>query len=445
MMLTDFPPYERPSESSILRALSRSLDFLPAELLSMASTLSVAIGATLDELRTVYAQVWPMANRDLERVLDALVSLPFVEHANGRVRVAEPLGAELARDLHDSDPGHFNLAFAAFGRTEAARLAADAAEPFAAWQAKSRLAYYLLGSDEDSATDSFVRAFDDAPFETRASCRRWLSSLTGRYTAISGEVSRIGRFFEAFDHYVDEDHSGARPLLLALCDERQEDGIEAIALHLLALGTVDPASVARRTELLESSVGLSAALGLDENLIMARNTLVWTAIGKARRERLFKVDHAVAEMAAKNDQLAELHGNPFYCTVTKYTRAMSNWYSEVGLGTAKEVDFALVNDCIALLDSSIEEAVEAHDLRSRVVSAIGKSSVYRSASMINQAVESLRDGVAAVEAARAVPPIPIAPFEGEVHRVAVLVSDTSRQAEIENIGSAMRRALRRRL
>lgn len=445
MTLLDTSVSDRwPSGESIVDALREALSHSSEQTRRLISTLSIAVSVAPQELLEVHNAVWgdELTLADVSVVTDS----PLVENVRGLVRLSAPLDTALAAEMRLSDRQRFETLHARFADLEAQRHEATPSD-YDAWQIAARIAYYVAATSADESAERFIRAFDEAPHASRRECRIWLSDLVSRYEAITGEMSRVTAFFRAFRLYVSGDRESAVPLLESLISANSADGVQAIALHLLALSLDDREDGGTRSlELLQRSVDLSAALKLNENLLMSRHSLVWRNVTLARRRRPQGSVSDAARLAALNDELADRLGLAHFQTTTRNAHGVTQWLDAVGLGTPIDAlaHLDVLQSSLSLLSDARDFAESCHDLYSWLVAAIGEASIHRAAGRFSDALESLEAAVIAAERSRAVGELPVRQFQAEVERLAD-EHDGSLDADVlEGLVRRLRRPTRRK-
>jgi hypothetical protein len=427
-----------PDEGDVASTLLASVELLPSAEQRLITLLAVAVSSTGEDLAQAAVAVW-----DEEPVAETLISLrnhPLIESVGSRMRVVAPLGVALARQLHDADPDRFVAAHEAFAALEQAHADDEAAnDELQAWETRSRIAYYLLSNTPTESASLFIDSFDASPASSRRTCRLWLSGLAARYTGITHKRTRVGDFFEGFRYYIAQDRERAGTLFEELIEVDRADKIAAVSLHLLALCLDRKREESRRLALLDESIALSDALQLPENLLMTRNSAIYSRLDIARR-----LDDATAaaralELARENDLLARSIGHPVYETATRRALAVAQWQSLVGAerGGALAAVLSILRDAQA-------KAEQAHDLSAWILAAISASHCFRTVGKPLEALAELEAAVLQIEIAVALPDLPSRQFFDELDRVLNTATDEPEFTDrCDAVGRRFRRTARR--
>ena len=426
-----------------VRILLRVVEGLPELHQRVLKVLSIAYGIGRAEFDELWGALPAFGEAPPVEAVSAVTALPIVESLGGRLRVSPTLGVELARGLASSEPELFDQVHEALATVEREReRELEAADPHGEmlWQTKALVAYYLLRNSPSVASSKFIESFDDVPVNDRRTCRLWLADLSDRYTRISGEATRVGRFFRAFRLYVAAMKDEAESEFRSLVEEDASDSIAAISEHLVAI--ILPWDHADRRRLLEASVELSEGLGLSENLIMSRNSLVFQSL----RESLSGDDvparlQEARELAVANDLHAASVGIPVYLTATKYARAVA----ETELASRVSGDLAEKDVMIErILDQGESNAIAAHDVGSWLRSRLARVDLLVRLERPEDALRSLSHGVETIERAEAIPELPRRQFERQAEIVQSRFAPGSAESdEIDQLDRRFRRALRR--
>jgi hypothetical protein len=217
-------------------------------------------------------------------------------------------------------------------------------------------------------------------------------------------------------------------------------------LHLYALCLDSRTQSEMKLSLLRQSVDLSTNLHVRINQLMATNSLVWLLVTLARWQRGGDLDEA-AELARKNDALADELGMPYYQTATRYTRAMVTWYATAGFGRRHPEDPSVVvqsQRSLHLLSEAKEAALAASDLGSWLSASIGMAGIDRSMGNIAKSVEDLEAAARHIQQTSRAGDLPVRQFHDELDRLAAerTIEGTDLQ-RIEEIRRGFSHAVRR--
>lgn len=427
------------ANDDVATSLLASFHLLPPGEQRLATVLAVAVSATPDDLARAYEQVWN-ETPDPD-TLAAFCRCPLLDDVQGRLRLVSPLDVVVASGFRQEDEARFAEAHRSFAEIEHAHAEELAsAGDLQQWVVESRVAYYVLRLSPDDAADKFIDRFDRSPASQRRECRLWLSNLVERYSVISGEPSRIGKFFSAFRFYLVRDYSRAEPLFEDLLSESRDDKVAAVSFHLLAVCLDRRTYSLRRKDLLTASIALSTKLALRENLLMARNSAVYDELDRARRGDEGAGSRAVA-LAESNNHLADALTEPVFQTATLRARALARW---VILAHAPQTSVA--DDVLDDLRGAKEAALKCHDLGSWILASVSLAGCLREVGDLPGAAAELEDAVLQLEVATAVPAdLPRRQFMSELDRVAAtLDADEEFSERLVALERRFRRAARQR-
>jgi tetratricopeptide (TPR) repeat protein len=337
----------------------------PLPLRRLVWMLSVCLDTQPDSLLDLASRVWP-DDHELVKWAGALPTWSFVEEAAEGWRLVPDLAPTVARRFREAAPKEFAHAHQILADIERVQLAQedvpDDFDPNAEWFTRSRLAFYLAATTPADSVEEFGVAFETAPAEDAQTARMWLSTLVLRQEDLLQEYGRVVTFFEAFRAYVTNRRQQAQRLFGAVIAEGARDRYHAIAEHLL--GVCLPVDE-RRLALLEASVDLSHHLGIVQNEVMARNSLVSTVIALAQirgnddpetQPRLRRA----RELALENLQFSREIDDKSYLAYTLLAYAIAEWLTVAGVSGAR----ARSSEAHAVFDevtANFREAVDAAD------------------------------------------------------------------------------------
>lgn len=427
-------PYSTLEVQHVLLATVELLADAEVELLSL---LAVSVALDNSELRRLADKVLGPGVVP-STVFKSITELPLVERVHGRYRVVAPLDTVLAERYLREAPARFADAHAELTAIEQDReavLTSSGASPDEVWQSKALTAYYLLRLAPDRASSEFIDAFDGAPLRNRTSARLWLGSLARRFASISHEQPRIAVFFAAFRLYVAGAYDEAVDSLTELIEDRDDDQVAAISMHLIAVQLPRPSR--RRVELLERSVALSRMLGLAENLIMSLNTLVYQHLS-SRDPADAKVARTLAE---ENDQTADALGVAVFQAATRLARARTL----LAHARAQYRDeWRAHEEVLSLLEDAQRFARQANEISAWLRPNFVKIQLLAGAGYLQEALEVLAASVEEVEGAAAIGELPMAEFERMLDRLETHLSEGSHEAAIlEDLERRLRSEARR--
>lgn len=233
--------------------------------------LSITIGLPREDLAMLLAELWP-SMEDPAAVVEELMRWPIAREGPNTVEVVEVLASSLAQDFADESPEEFSRAHELLVALEERNEIAD--DPDENWFVRGRIAYYLAGLRPVDSVEEFGQLFANAPSSDRVACRVWVTSLVLRQEYLLEDEGRVLAFYRAFRAYVLGDRQAAREGFEFVLRAAGEDVYTAISLHLLGvvLRRRDPE---RASRLLQQSIQLSEQLGLLDNELMARNSVIW--------------------------------------------------------------------------------------------------------------------------------------------------------------------------
>ena len=239
--------------------------------------LSIAVALTPPDLAALLRDIWADL-ADADATVERLRTHPFVVVAGQELRVIEPMVGPIAADFAEADAPAFARAHRLLVALEERR--ENAADPLESWFTRGRIAFYLAGLDPERSVRAFGQVFASPPAFDRVSCRIWVTSLVLRQQPLLTSQARELAFYRGFRLHVTGHRSEAREAFEAVIQDPQEDEYRAIALHLLGviLRRRDPE---KGVALLEESIALSEELGLLDNELLARTSLVWALLSRS--------------------------------------------------------------------------------------------------------------------------------------------------------------------
>lgn len=295
-----------PSEQTAAGVLASTLVTPPA---AFADALSAVLGT--DEAAVV------------DRVSENLLSRPFVEQLADGFRIAEPMASIVRAWFHETNPDAYAAVNELMLSSEVSHFEA-AGDLEERWFARVRVAFYLAALDPSEAAQSFIDAFADPPSGDPGPPRSWLAELVMKQRGRLAEETRALQFFQGFQAYKDGRFREASRHFEAVLDSEEQDPYRAITLHLWSLlNDRHP----RSEEYLREAVELSADLGLDENEVMARNTLVFRLLGLGLTtvEQRSAATMEAAVLADTNLARAETTGDPYLMVWCLTAKARTQW------------------------------------------------------------------------------------------------------------------------
>ena len=172
-----------------------------------------------------------------------------------------------------------------------------------------------------------------------------------------------------------------------------DDPYTAIALHLLAvlLRSNDPD---RTIELLHQSIAMSSSIGLDENGVMARTSLVWALLsrGHLRAPETEPDLRDAFELARNSVDLARALGSPDLISGTQYAAAVAEWLSlSRDRSEAEAVPREDVARLVDVLDNLGHDAVERQDFNSAISTVSAAADIRVSVKDYDAALYQIRE------------------------------------------------------
>lgn len=246
--------------------------------------LAVCLAARPEDLRDLVTQLWPDDEASVAAAVDRVLAAPFVEETAAGWRINGDFVASFVDRFMDEDRNAFQRAHEILAsREREATRGLSNIDPnlleMESWFVQARLAFYLAGVHADESAEQFGLAFQSAPQRELTPARLWLSTLVFRQKPLLGEHARVIAFFEGFRAYVVGRRSEALSYLNEVIAGDSTDLYQAIGLHLYAICHDRPSA---RIRDLTKSVELSEQLGLSDNAIMARNSLIVAHLAMAR-------------------------------------------------------------------------------------------------------------------------------------------------------------------
>jgi hypothetical protein len=300
--------------SRILAAVSAVAEPLT---IRAAWLLSTVVAIERDAFVKLLEQLWPQDSGH-EKAVSAILSWPFVECTDDGYRMSDATANAFRLDFLQADEPLFRRAHELLAALEADRETDD--DPDETWFVRGRYAYYLAGFDQDNSIRVFGDGFAEPPRLDRTDARMWLSWLVIQQEDLLDEVPRAIAFFRGFRAYISGARQQARGAFDAVLKDEEVDIYRALAAHfsgLLRRGDEPDAGI----ELLRESISLSVELGLTENEIMARNSLVTGLIANPDVEDLTEA----WELGELNLERALATQDPYLIAWCRTTSALSHW------------------------------------------------------------------------------------------------------------------------
>jgi tetratricopeptide (TPR) repeat protein len=299
--------------------------------INAAYVLSVSIALTPDQLREIVTDVWPASSEQSpasphQDFITELGRWPVIHKARDGWQITESVANQLAGDFLSKDPDRYVKVHELLVALEESREAFDGDDE---WFIQGRIAFYLAGFDSETAVEKFGWAFADPPIMDRVTCRLWLSGLALRQESLLEAHEREIAFFKGFRLYMSSpSRTDALPHFRLVYQGEMNDVYGAIALHLA--GVIEKRrDVDQAIDLFETSVAISQKLGLWENEVMARHSLIWALIQRGRKN----LDDVVKahELAEDNLKLATSYKDPVTELWCERTAAITRWLSRESL------------------------------------------------------------------------------------------------------------------
>lgn len=308
----------------------------------VAAALVGAISATREDLSQILEAVLP-AGGGIGTSIDRLLERPFVEKVANGFRVTPEFRQALLPKLssHKSVIEACSRHFIELERVEQKELAGTERE----WFVKGRIAYYLAPLDPGASSEGFVKTLLEASPYVANDANAWLSELAlGQQYFLKERNERTISFFTAFRCYrMHAYEAAAEGFLRVVNTSETEDSLLAISLHLWAVaeGSLRRGRYAKEeiAGSMKRAVEISQNLGLVENEIMSRNSLVFNMLEKvddASSDTKTLVAEA-ARLASKNYQVARSHEDSFLERWTIHARTVTKWM-DVTFGQLPPVD-----------------------------------------------------------------------------------------------------------
>lgn len=368
----------------------------------VAMLLSVCLSTSKHELQELAVTLWDDDPSDLADAVGQVLEAPYVEETASGWRVIESLAPYLARRFLSEDEESFRRAHEVLVERETRVIHEleeleslrtdnefDDLTRIESWFSQSRLAFYLAGMHSDRSAVKFGEAFESAPSRDVGAARMWLSTLVFRQEPLLGDQARVIAFFRGFRAYVSGQRTEAKSHFAEIIQGEVGDLYEAIALHLHAT-SVDPVN---RIDELQKSIELSEQLGLCENEIMARNSLVSAHFTIANKLMALKDERnrsaarkdleRALELADLNRRRASRMRESSYHVYTLTQHATAAWLvlqNRFGnLGAAQQDVQAVLDElsqALAIAESAglVESSLNALNQRAGVLRDVGRAS-----------------------------------------------------------------------
>lgn len=326
------------------------------------------------------------------RAARSLLDRPFVERVDEGYRIAEPTAAALRQQFRDDDAEGFRNANATFLANEQAALESqvDAEDR---WFIRGRIAFYLAALDPSESVEHFITAFSEPAPGDPGPPRSWLADLVLRQRDLLVDQARSLDFFEGFQAYKRGNFVVARSRFERVIRADERDRFRAIALHLWSV-IVDSGRLS--DERLREAVQLSEDLGLAENEVMARNTLVFRLLRQAggTRRPQFVALHEASALADRNLAKAERTGDRFLIAGTRFGLAQAQWLNLSNDGAdGPNVPDSVVSYIAHNLEMVVDDAIAFQDFETAAAAVNLSASIQRDRRMYGEAIEILADGL----------------------------------------------------
>jgi tetratricopeptide (TPR) repeat protein len=286
----------------------------------LATVLSCCVEYEPGALIQVAVETWSESGDLTDDAITAMSAWPFVNATGARWRIDRDIAIALRDRLRLENPAEF----VELHRVLAAREAREDAEldEYGSWFVRGRLAFYLAAIDGQQSLDEFAGAFVDPPAFDRARCRMWISDLVDRQSDLLASHQREVTFYRAFAMYSSGMARDAKSLIKlfdsVIGPEPEPDLYTAISMHLKGVLS-KPSGIDAAIDLFRASVELSGDLGIRDNEVMARNSLVWALLDT--QEDLSRT----TEIAVLNVAEAKDLGSPSMIDWTRRTAATVKW------------------------------------------------------------------------------------------------------------------------
>lgn len=286
--------------------------------------LASSISTSEETLREAYERSELRASGDIDSAISRLLDRPFVQRVSEGYKIEDGFRRGLLSISSDVETALVAEASEYFLEKERMILGDSAGTEFE-WFVRGRIAFYLAAIEPKESTRDFMQAFADAPTVDGPDPKTWLADLALKQETYLGSDARIVKFFEAFrDYKLNRNVAASQGFAELLSDKSDRDLIFAVSEHLWSVLNPDDERV---DVYLRDSVALSVSLGVVENEIMARNTLVFSLI--SRSGHFDQVDSSVLkealELAFENFNVADENRNQYFVSWTKSALANLRW------------------------------------------------------------------------------------------------------------------------
>jgi hypothetical protein len=359
---------------------------------SVGLLLSVALTVPRSTVEDIAGSIWPQDGAPRQGLEDIL-TWPFVIAADNDLTMLESVALPLATHFREHHPDEFRAAHGSLADFERSR--EDSADPRTSWFARSRTTFYVAAIDPDLGGERFGEAFEEAPSLDRTASRLWLSDLVMRQGPFMDRV-RVASFFRGFRNYIGGDWEVAADAFDSVIGTTEQDLYRAIALHLRAVVSKKEADQSV-IDLLSESVQLSSRLGLPVNEVMARHSLAWVYVRKARSGSRAESQHQLGtavELAERSVQQSVEIGDKYLVSWCNKSVAQMRWMAFVGPKHDREPPAAAVEAAPGLI-ADLSEALSIADAADEVESALLTlneiASIHRDLGQVEDALWELAD------------------------------------------------------
>lgn len=291
------------------------------EVRASAQVLAVTLSSSPTRLTELISETWPdLAERSASAV-ETLSTWPFVAASRETDWRIYPGAAEsLKNEFREADARAFVALHDRLAVLED-EVAVQEEIAQSRWHARARAAYYRSAVNADDAADRFGESFVTSPPLERSRARAWLGQLVARQRSLLSDQERVVTFFEAFSRYRHE-RSRAKPLLETVLASDATDVYQAVALHLYGV-IISANNRGEAIAAFRRSVTMSSEVGVPDNEIMARNSLVWAILATTPKTQ--DARESAFALAEENVARAEAIGENSMIASLRFTAAAIEW------------------------------------------------------------------------------------------------------------------------
>jgi hypothetical protein len=298
-------------------AVSVMVSVAPRAVTRRAYVLSTSLGLEFDELESAVAATWPDEGRRSVEA-ESLALWPAIERRGRTWHANDAVVDLLASHFSGQEPEAFGRLNSRLMRTEIDTRDSLVSElrdrgEVEAWRSGARVAFYRAATSPERSVKEFGEAFSEAPSPDVSAYRLWVANLVKRREPLLMGFPRELAFYRGFRAYIGGDRrKAANEFRAVVRDAGSMDRYRAISLHLLAV--ISGARSLSSQQRLEESVSLSVEMGLVENEVMARNSLVWSLVKRAEARARTVGSNRYLEalsVASANLELAGELGPPY--------------------------------------------------------------------------------------------------------------------------------------